>query len=428
MPTIRVTCCCNDKNQFHSPLAGGGLAIFLAMASMTFALDPLGIQKIDYLDNIPATNRFIYEPYEENVLPLLEYDLTTNPVTDVLAVAYERGTNISVTFTFVNPNGIAVVNGTFTFSNPQFERFSDLGNYITLGGGTSSSISIAAYGTATKTVTFTGLPNYVTKGWLRGEIDITSNQGIGFSMAGPTNLEWVYLTFDMPIELMEIPWLEVLDDSCYFADGQDTEAEVAHKLTTGLYFGSRFYYNGSGNWWLQTEGEEDYPGWFYLGAFLDSEMPRYGDCRDVSCYNNICFMSQGVESELKIAWTGDTNTAYDPPYVYQFVTNPIIAVGHGGGFTPTTWNYHQVVEKDGYIYDACERQQYDPYGFTTSDPPSPYSWPDYWQNQVFSNFYGLVSHHEDDSGPAICPYSLDPSVVGVYPFADFQDPVIGGLL
>lgn len=62
--------------------------------------------------------------------------------------------------------------------------------------------------------------------------------GRGENQIDPLKLFAVYST---PVTPQSPPWIGVLDDSCSWASGKNTAADVAQYLTTGLYFSNNSF-------------------------------------------------------------------------------------------------------------------------------------------------------------------------------------------
>lgn len=202
----------------------------------------------------------------------------------------------------------------------------------------------------------------------------------------------LYEVYAQPSAPMATPWIGVLEDSCRWAVGKSTAADVAQKLTTGFHFSQKAYYDPSDTYCRSTIA----PKIFRLTAFLNGQTAKTAlglslmDCRDVSDYLCIVANAQGLNFSVapyysSPGWDGATGTVSGPG---RFNTNklcsmprdPSIDSNYGLAFA---FNFHQITHSGtGTVYDASNAQLYDLSGNGFRNPP--FNWPlnGYWQTAV----------------------------------------------
>ena len=157
-----------------------------------------------------------------------------------------------------------------------------------------------------------------------------------------TSSHYHYTLIDNPEEPMDElynggPWCEVLENSCYWADGETTKSGAATEITRNLYsnfgdqdgdidytFAPPTYSNGS-----------PYFRNFWLSDFLDSLSVLsnvFVDCSDMANLFAIYSAAIGCESEAKMLDIDGDGTD---------TTNVIDPIGSSYGEQTATWQYHQ---------------------------------------------------------------------------------------
>jgi hypothetical protein len=127
---------------------------------------------------------------------------------------------------------------------------------------------------------------------------------------------------------MAVPWTEVLDMSCAWAEKTYDQTSALYALTTGAYFNSGKSYDGGGTHSPYTQ--------MNLKRFLNED---WADCRDMSAYLQVISDSIGVNNVNVRMLSDDFNYREIRPVGWY-------------GTTTGEWNFHQV----GYVsnvYDAC---------------------------------------------------------------------------
>jgi hypothetical protein len=356
------------------------------MAEGAFGLVPPDISQTDYLANIPATNsaRFNATLPPGGAFPLVEKNVSTG--VSIGSVVYVRGSSMSIRYRIRNRNDI-LLHVHFKFTEPKYERKNYPGVDIALGGSDDEEFTIAAGQYHDVTASVTGLPNYVTLGWLKTKINISSEAG-GIVSTGPTREEFVYLTDAQPLAPLAVPWTEVLDDACNWADGQVGDADCAYYSTFGLFFSQKFAYN-SGTYQFPTNWVDE--NWlFLLTNFVNYQGYRSGNCVDVSAYLHLSLCSIGADSILTQLYGG---TQYP-----VFVTNPICPIGSDpdsppSGYVMLGWSMHQICRAQGATYDSCLALQFDPAGAAYENPPAGWTPDGHWQSPAENPQFGVVKRY-----------------------------------
>lgn len=264
----------------------------------------------------------------------------------VQSVVYVRQTEMHIRYKVYNPNEVPL-NIHFTFEDPKFER--TYGPMLNLSGYEDETLYCLPFSTVEFNVTVSGLPSYVTLGYLRAKINIDSEAG-GLNSLEHTRQIYVYITDSTPTGHMSTPWVEVLADACKWADGSSGPQYCATAITHGIYNSWTIDYNGGSfpQYWMDYTKRSS-P--FLLTLFFrdrDQGFAR-GDCRDVSGYVSIASSSIGHSLALEQELTdyGDSRGG--------FITNLVKPISSGGGYSyqPYAFIFHQVCLGDDGAYDAC---------------------------------------------------------------------------
>ncbi len=384
---------------FCFSLAGGGSAYATALA-----LEPLTIGRTDFLNNLPATNRYLFP----GAYPSVEQDIWIPHAHDV--VVYRRTDTISIELTIANTNPIPTV-GTFKFINGVFTRGS--GQSYNLAPVTQG-ITVPAEGTATVTVTLSGMPDCVTVGALLADVVIEPTYGMWLdSGLGYT----VFRTESTPNWLQSTVWIEVLSDACYWAEGQTGgAAAVARDVTFGLNYNVVYVWDGGPSHYFKKDMFGT--NYFLLKKFFDNraDYPHWtnGDCKDVSGYLEIVMAAIGlVGHELQQEWPFDLD---------EMLTNPLCPIGDDmtliANYRQLRWVFHQIARWSGNVYDACASLVFDLNGDAYMNPPAGWNTDGWWQtpNPNWTGpvgepyrYFGLVD------GFVIIDWSQDPARRIEYP-------------
>ncbi len=325
-------------------------------------------------------------------------------------MVFKMGATATLNLTWRNPMPRGE-GGTFECKNLRFEYL--IGEFpfevqvdipLTVNGSTSYSQSVTIPPNGTYTIdpmTITGLPTFVAAGIIRYEATVTSPTGLDGGYSPPWK---TYLVFSDPVGFQSVPWTEMLDLSCYWSSGLSTAPDILSANTFGLYYSQLFAYWPAGTPNLPSAWTTDFDE-FKLSLFFTFSGPRFGNCVDVSCFNQLSINSLGVG-----AYT--TQVQCIPRFgqtVDLFVTYPVCPIGDDssniGSYASITWSMHQVCTTDyvntvggGFTkaFDACLAILKDLSGGVYMNPPVDWWLHSYWQTPsglTSPSFWGLVSRY-----------------------------------
>ena len=300
---------------------------------------------------------------------------TTHPTTAVM------GSTVTVAISDQGPAG--GFNGTLNVTSCTY------GGAAVPCSPSSVSCTVAQKGSVTLTFSVGPLPSSVSTAeplsiTLQGTYNGNTYTGAG---AGCN----VYLLYQTPTAPMTTPWLDVVDDGCTWAYGDNTAAQVARDETLGLYNSGYFTYQSTSAWTYQQT-----PTMFELKKFLADGPDSPGNCVDVSDYLTIVENSQGLNFQVQ-QFTGSPLFGDG-----SFTTNPICPIGDVGFGTLASWVFHQLAFSGGNAFDACAAEQRDLVGNIYKQPPYNWPWQGLWETPqpggggTYS--YGLVATPLDANG------------------------------
>ena len=175
---------------------------------------------------------------------------------------------------------------------------------------------------------------------------------VGFRTDVPTTPTWtalattgphtIYVTLGDPSAPMAVPWVEVLDDACVWADGETTSSGALDELATDLYTNSGLEYNG-----YQSHYEYRSPPArlvFNLTDFLGDW--EYADCQDAAFYLSILSSSIGCSLTQTKRIHGDDGVGES-----GMTTKKILPIGKST-WAVSEWNFHHIAWLSN-VYDAC---------------------------------------------------------------------------
>jgi len=154
----------------------------------------------------------------------------------------------------------------------------------------------------------------------------------------------LYVVLDTPTAPQATPWLAVLDQAVRWAEGEDSEADALHEITSGL--------NGCG---LDYVGGPQYSSFtsfddqkFDLTQWLADEPwdNDTGNCADMGNLVHIYGNAIGASAQYLVK---DGVSGNRVPGCFD--TNYLDPVG-SPGWNTTCWNYHQFGWADSKVYDA----------------------------------------------------------------------------
>jgi len=264
-------------------------------------------------------------------------------------------------------------------------------------------VSIAPNSTsAAIEITLGNLPNFVVGGELQLRIELRGN--IGTQLPGePDSLAWghkdvwnsfgtVFLTAQQPTGIQAIPWLQVLQQSCWFAQEKSNEIDIRREITKGIFYETKKY---SGEWRYFTSdsnGGDDQK--LNLTSYF-SPITLHMDCRD--------------GASLTVAFCESLGLTTSILFYYEPIdkTNPICGAGYNSNdyseYNVLDFNFHAVAIDGTYqIYDSVAAFWVDlsgnpwknpvwnwtPYGYPQTTVGFPLPAPPFPAQP--QNFYGLV--------------------------------------
>lgn len=382
------------------------LLLLLLLNACSWA-STIGLVERNYSGNYSATNRFWFyknldgssRPDGNGQYPDLEWQSGRG---ENFPVVLNRNGTATITLKFYNPQffaqtGTLQINGArLRIPGKVVQTWPSSGSlppdqlkglYIAGGG----QLSFPAEDYKSVTVTLSGIPNYVTRGTLEVDAEITGQAQ--WTTGGYAAWEGLYVVTSTPQALQAVPWTDLLDYSCDWAHGEAAPTQVAKKITFGIFWndkgdgntdfeGDEWIYSGSGVWFW-----DPYYNVYDLSKRLGSPSSVNMDCRDVSGFNLLANSAVGVTASC---------TKLKEPYS-TIVTNEICPMGSNASilayYDPIEWTFHQIMTVDTLAHDAAAAQWRNLSGGSYRNPPA--NWPvlGYWQTP-YSNpvFIGLVDH------------------------------------
>jgi hypothetical protein len=289
---------------------GDSIAVSEAKQVVVFTLT---VAKLKFTDN---------HPIQSNTTQISDtaWDISTTPSVNN-PVCYTRNQNVKMNATFA---ANTVLSGT----NPVYFRLmgTDTVQPECLKTNSYSGITVEISGFSSKT----GLSNYVHSTSITYQWYYCTDTE-NWNLASATGPHKIYVTLAAPQAPMAVPWTEVLDMSCAWAEKTYDQTSALYALTTGAYFNSGKQYDG---------GITHSAG--YVMSLTSFLYDYRADCRDMSAFLQILSDSIGLG--------GVSVRKISDPNLGGFYYKSIIPVGasiQSGG-----WNFHQI----GYcsnVYDAC---------------------------------------------------------------------------
>jgi len=194
--------------------------------------------------------------------------------------------------------------------------------------------------------------------------------------AGDFTLHTFYTTLARPIVSQAVgaaikgnPWIEMLERSAVWAQGLDNDVAIMQALTPMLWANSMHIYDGGQH---STSGFDQLD----VNRFLTPSLDIQADCRDMSNFLALLGRSLGLNvTTLRIrgGTTGLGNfwTQYLGPHTNGEPNRQPAAIIRSTGqflgnslnhtWTQTRWNYHQVAQYGGILYDACAKVERQPF-------------------------------------------------------------------
>jgi hypothetical protein len=255
------------------------------------------------------------------------------------------------------------------------------------------------------------LPNYVDLTSL--SLDVWMYEDVGGTWqfnSLQTGVGKIYVVHAAPKALMTKPWGRVLDYSCQWACTQTTDANVAKRICTGLFFGGLFAYpSNTASYWTDPLDSTI----FRLMKFLNAAQPVSGNCMDVSDFYMIATCTVGLDFSVRILEP-------DPPDSSgQFTSQPICLIGSDPTvdwtYTISRWAWHQTATRTGTVYDPTGAQKEDLSGDGYRNPPINWPLQGYWQTRDGGGvpILGLVADPVQNAGAPIAGATYKCSVSDV---------------
>ena len=319
------------------------------------------------------------------------------------------GSDIEIDVEFINP-GFVGHSGTLYVLDARFVVPPGGGEteptYFPLDDDGPYSLSLAAFGgTDTVTITLDSLPDHVTSGYIEIDLEAWEGENVLWTTSGWTTWESVFVILGAPQYRQEVPWKEVLELGCGWAEGLDEEHDCAEATTLELFDAGLFTYN------LNEPGVPSHycnqgTGLYNLKGFLEDFKPAPGNCVDVSTFNGIVLNALGVVVALKREF-GE----YDSEPV-DYVTNLVCPIGtsrtSSGNYKLISFLMHQQTHVSFYVYDAALAYLVDLDGETYMLPAVGWLfWPfaHYWQCPTTEPLYGHAKryYYSNVDSPTIDP-------------------------
>lgn len=353
----------------------------------------LQLKEEDY-NGLDATNAHTYYArwfgLEPGKFPAIEHNYNVDPPEIVPWSVFVRGSSVQVRFRFYNPNFVPSV-GVFELSNARFVPRNHPGDAVDLTGqGLVQGVTIPAFEIKDVTVTLEGLPETVCLGTFWGQVNIDVTEGTGYGELWNSPRQFFYFTDAQPTGLMAVPWIEVVDPACDWADELTGPADCARANTFGLFYWQKFAYPigepGFPAFWIHPVSKR-----FRLSDFVNSTAWHDGNCVDVASYFYLSCSSIGVATSQMRHFATMRSDAIG------FVTNPICPIGSdptiSQNYLNAGWTMHMNCSVTGLIYDACLALPTDLTGSGYQNPPAGWPLPGYWQTPNGEQFLGLVKRY-----------------------------------
>jgi hypothetical protein len=216
-----------------------------------------------------------------------------------------------------------------------------------------SGFSIADSGNPTNYVSMhsqSSVPNSVgkhDKTWTWYVVEVGGEQLETPISVGTTNNLTYYTILATPQAPMTVPWTDVLDYACVWANGTTTGAGVVSGITSGAYNNSFKTYTEEGQYCLEAT--------FTLTGFLAQQ---YTDCREISAVVQVFSNALGISSYNSPSIGVERIDSAEA--IYQLFDGiyckSICLIGNTNwtaGEENDWWNFHQLTIYNGNVYDAC---------------------------------------------------------------------------
>ncbi|MDI6783474.1 MAG: hypothetical protein QME64_05180 [bacterium] len=240
-------------------------------------------------------------------------------------IAYNKESNVSMSAKFVVSPNLPVSTSLYLMADDTSEENLDAFKIVSISGDTTVIEGISSTTTLKNKVY---IPSLLYQ-WKYG------TDSANWPSTGNTGPHKIYVTLSTPQAPMAIPWTEVLDKSCVWADGVNTDSLAVDSITKGAYWNIGKNYSGLST---HTDGTL-----FHLKKFLND---NWADCQDMSATLQVFSNVLGV--------SGIQVRRINGPFLYKNI-DPV----GSPGWNSDVWNFHQVGWYSDKVYDACLRLNID---------------------------------------------------------------------
>jgi hypothetical protein len=359
-------------------------AVMCLLAPIAKATVLLQLWGLDFTGNHVLTDAESFpKAPPANVLPAVEFSSGT---WKTQTIAYTRGASITANVTIKNPRaesftGTLNVNGVLYIPQARYDGWS-LFPMVLPTTTPTINLAIPAGGTQTFTLNFVGFPTVVSFGELNIDWNAQGSWGGGASTHafGPVPGDydffgWVYGLFSTPVDLQTIPWVEVLWETCTYATGASTQAELSELLVKGLYWGSGIVYEpDDSKYWSSGTST------FLLTDWIYKKNGNLGDCMTCAAAVDLFHAAHGVYvTMLRLE-------ASNGPDGQSFLTRFVSGIGNdasiyipGSTYDEFEFGFHQIAFAGGHVLDAAIAQHLSPSGAAHYNPVYDWGVSSYWQ-------------------------------------------------
>jgi hypothetical protein len=371
---------------------GGGQPTLSLVASQT-----------DWLGNEDATDRVSFPA----LLPAVEGFTHT--------LVYPRGGVAQVKLFFQNNNPIQEFTGQLIVVDARFKHntaplATPWGSPAppaipdTLLSAGTATLNVGIGQTAAATLSISGLPAFVTKGYI--ELSLRAEGNFGAQTPGSNPSPWsgtlptqtVLITFAPPTGVMEPVWVELASMSCAMAQLADTIGEVNQSLVRGLFNSSLFFYDlpsGPANYTTLSSIYNFYGPKtvkFNLKGLLlahySNSGPLAAGCSDVNSFSVLLHQAQGIPASGRVV------TCEVAEQAVLFACNEVAPIGsdetHLPNYLQPVFAWHFQTDVQGDISDSVVAYRYDLAGQAFLNPASNWGYDGSWQTFIGSGVFGLA--------------------------------------
>ncbi len=329
------------------------------------------LEQIDHYNSLTTTGLARY-PADN---PAVEFDRLTIP--DQIPAARVRNTSGTLKLNWSNQTAIPfsgyakVHEARYRYlkrADPPYYE-----NVVVYSDDSAIPVTIAPNGISSPVeITLGTLPNFVADGELQLKIELRGN--IGSQLPGEQDsLAWgnkdvwntfgrVYLTAEIPTDVQETPWIEVLEQACWFAQGKSAEVDVRREITWGIFNYSKKYDHLTFRFTSRVNGLNQA---LHLSKYFDPETEKM-DCQDGASLTVAFCEAIGFETSL-IYYSND---------VQSFTTTRLCPAGTDPGpllnYNFYDFTFHCVAKSGNLVYDSVAAQTSDLLGQVWRKPV--YGW------------------------------------------------------